>query len=106
MNYIYQKGPDLKNLYYTYYATQAMFQYTEGEGSLWQEYNLAMRESLIASQSRQGHEAGSWALASTYLPQGGRIYCTSMACMCLEIYYRHMPVYKSGGLGKHKPGKR
>ena len=24
---------------------------------------------------------------------GGRIYCTSMATMILEVYYRHMPLY-------------
>jgi hypothetical protein len=25
--------------------------------------------------------------------KGGRLYCTSMATMILEVYYRHMPIY-------------
>jgi len=25
--------------------------------------------------------------------RGGRLYCTSMATMILEVYYRHMPIY-------------
>ena len=24
---------------------------------------------------------------------GGRLYCTAMAAMILEVYYRHMPLY-------------
>jgi len=26
--------------------------------------------------------------------QGGRLYCTSMAAMILEVYYRHLPIYR------------
>ena len=25
---------------------------------------------------------------------GGRLYCTSMATMILEVYYRHMPIFQ------------
>ena len=27
-----------------------------------------------------------------WLP-GGRLYCTALATMILEVYYRHMPLY-------------
>ena len=25
--------------------------------------------------------------------KGGRLYCTSLATMILEVYYRHLPIY-------------
>ncbi len=38
-----------------------------------------------------GHEAGSWFFEGTDLGStaGGRLYCTAMATMILEVYYRH-----------------
>jgi hypothetical protein len=27
--------------------------------------------------------------------KGGRLYCTSMATMILEVYYRHLPIYRA-----------
>jgi hypothetical protein len=26
--------------------------------------------------------------------KGGRLYCTSMATVILEVYYRHLPIYR------------
>jgi len=81
------------NMYYNYYATQVMHHYG---GYPWQRWNAVMREYLIKSQETKGHEAGSW-----YLPgsddgsrAGGRLYCTAMAAMTLEVYYRYMPLYR------------
>jgi hypothetical protein len=93
MQFLADRGPEPGNMYYTYYATLAMFQYTSGEGSFWENYNLAMRESLIAAQHQEGHERGSWTLG-TYVGSGGRLYSTSLCAMCLEVYYRYMPVYR------------
>jgi hypothetical protein len=98
------KGPDSANMYYNYYATQAIFQYTGGHGSIWNEWNEKMRDFLIATQSREGHEKGSW-----YLPgdghnaTGGRLYVTAMATMILEIYYRHMPIYQEKAVEEEFP---
>ena len=53
-----------------------------------------MRDWLVESQSQRGHENGSWHMSGGHSGQGGRLYCTSMATMILEVYYRHMPIYR------------
>jgi hypothetical protein len=113
MSEILAKGPDLGDMYYTYYATQAMYQYTSGKGPAWLRYNAVMRDRLVTTQARTGHEAGSWK-QGRYNNRGGRIYSTALAAMCLEIYYRYEPVYqksrtfgsvkKRGGFAGSKPG--
>jgi hypothetical protein len=27
--------------------------------------------------------------------RAGRLYCTSLATMILEVYYRHLPIYRN-----------
>jgi hypothetical protein len=51
---------------------------------------------LVNSQAKAGHEAGSWYMPGGDLGsrEGGRLYCTSMATMVLEVYYRHLPIYR------------
>ena len=85
-------GPS-KDLYYNYYATQIMHHM---EGDVWQAWNTKMRDGLVNSQSKKGHEAGSWFdgyNAGHGGEYGGRLYCTSLATMILEVYYRHLPLY-------------
>ena len=54
-----------------------------------------MRDQLIESQVKKGHESGSWYVAGDFHSElGGRLYCTSMATMILEVYYRHLPIYR------------
>ena len=86
-------GPSDKNLYYNYYATQLMFHYTNGQDEAWDQWNNAMRDILIKTQATSGHEKGSWSIADPHANAGGRLYCTSLATMILEVYYRHMPIY-------------
>jgi hypothetical protein len=66
------------------------------EGEEWKIWNQQMREQLIRSQAKQGHEEGSWFIGSgdNGAVPGGRLYCTAMAAMILEVYYRHMPIYR------------
>jgi hypothetical protein len=55
-----------------------------------------MRDMLVKNQAQDGHEKGSWfeGVNGGHGPEvGGRIYCTSLATMILEVYYRHMPIY-------------
>ena len=55
-----------------------------------------MRDGLVASQEKKGHAEGSWFIKGDHgAESGGRLYCTSLATMILEVYYRHMPIYKS-----------
>ena len=85
-------GPS-KDLYHDYYATQVLHHV---EGEHWVSWNNAMREMLVNTQSKKGHEAGSW-YAGVDEGHGadaaGRLYCTSLATMILEVYYRHLPIY-------------
>ena len=87
------RGPSETNAYYNYYATQVMRHY---EGELWDKWNKVMRDQLIESQATAGHARGSWASPKSGLTnrKGGRLYETSMSTMVLEVYYRHMPIYR------------
>jgi hypothetical protein len=86
-------GPSKSDMYYDYYATQVMRHWG---GELWEEWNSKMRDHLIDVQATAGHEAGSWHFMNGDhgADRGGRLYCTAMATMILEVYYRHLPVYR------------
>ena len=60
------------------------------------QWNPRMRDSLVNSQSKAGHSAGSWHWGGGDhgASQGGRLYYTSLAAMTLQVYYRHMPLYR------------
>ncbi|WP_425614099.1 hypothetical protein NA78x_003954 [Anatilimnocola sp. NA78] len=91
IQYLSNTGPSPGNMYFNYYATQCMRHY---EGELWDKWNVKMRDSLIASQEKANHLKGSWLMKGDHgSERGGRLYCTSMGCMILEVYYRHMPIY-------------
>lgn len=88
------------NLYYWYYGTLAMFQYG---GPEWKQWNEAVRAALVAEQTATGANAGSWAPRGPWGPYGGRVFSTAMSTMCLEVYYRFLPLYKMSGRGIGKP---
>lgn len=88
--FLHKWGPSDTNLYYDYYATQVLHHFG---GPEWQAWNPRMRDYLVARQSRNSHESGSWYFADGYGDAGGRLYNTAMALMILEVYYRHMPLY-------------
>jgi hypothetical protein len=89
-------GPSDNDAYYNFYATQLVFQFTDGEGEWWKKWNGSMRDKLIASQDQSGHAAGSWAPkdGDHGKQKGGRLYATALNCMTLEVYYRLMPIYQ------------
>lgn len=81
------------DMYYNYYATQVM---RHNGGDLWPKWNEEMRDFLIATQAHKGNARGSWYFSNPDdlgTQTGGRLYCTSMAAMTLEVYYRYMPLY-------------
>lgn len=92
VEFLGRTGPSKTNLYYDYYATQVMRHYG---GEPWQKWNAVMRDQLVDTQDKQGHQAGSWFVAGDThsTGHGGRLYCTSLATMILEVYYRHQPLY-------------
>jgi hypothetical protein len=106
VEYMYQRGPqvgDTTNMYYNYYAAQVLRQYG---GPKWDEWNRVMRDHLVRTQSREGPTKGSWFFDSDvdYGPAtGGRVYCTAMAVMTLEVYYRFLPIYRDAAMADEFP---
>lgn len=85
-------GPST-DLYHDYYATQVIHHL---EGQRWVDWNNKMRDMLVNSQSKKGHEAGSWfegVNGGHGAHVAGRVYCTALSTMILEVYYRHLPIY-------------
>ena len=80
------------NLYYWYYGTLAMFQHG---GEAWGHWNGSLRDLLVSEQLKTGPNAGSWEPRDRWGGAGGRIYSTAMATMCLEVYYRYLPLYQA-----------
>ncbi len=77
--------------YYNYYSTLFLFHMGQ---PFWESWNARMREHLIATQSKVGHQSGSWFFEDPYGREGGRVYTTAMCAMTLEVYYRFAPIYQ------------
>ena len=79
-------------LYHWYYITQAKFQ--EG-GGMWTAWNGVMKPSLIAAQATDGH----WEHPKAH--EDSLVYSTTLSCLMLEVYYRHLPTFavKTEGAG-------
>lgn len=73
-------GPD--NYYYWYYASLALHQLQD---DAWKQWNQRMKKRLLETQLPDG----SWSTATVWGGNGGKVYTTAMACLCLEVYYRH-----------------
>jgi hypothetical protein len=86
------------NVYYWYYATQV---FHHVGGPLWEQWNLRMRDVLVDTQEKHGRHAGSWEPRGDHASAGGRIYMTSLAVCSLEIYYRHLPIFRQIKLDSH-----
>ena len=80
------------NLYYWYYGTLAMFQHG---GAEWEQWNASLRDLLIHEQVASGELAGSWEPRNLHARYGGRLYSTALATLCLEVYYRRLPMYQT-----------
>ncbi|MCL4204822.1 MAG: squalene--hopene cyclase [Pirellulaceae bacterium] len=81
-----------ENVYYWYYATQTLHHMG---GDEWEQWNKLMRERIPARQVRQGAERGSWNPGGDrWGAHGGRLFTTCLSVFNLEVYYRHLPIYK------------
>jgi len=96
---IKQTPPGVGTIYYEYYATQVMHHMG---GDAWQFWNLGpsgtgkggIRDTLIAKQdtgAARAGQKGSWQGDSGV---GGRLGATSLSLLSLEVYYRHLPLYR------------
>jgi hypothetical protein len=84
-----------RNSYYWYYATQVMFHL---QGEPWTAWNARVRDLLVEAQAKDGVGAGSWhpkkPSADIWADRGGRLYETALSLLMLEVYYRHLPLYR------------
>ena len=100
-------GRSEENLYYWYYATLAMYQmrgdvdaastFTHENNPMedaWKQWNESLKQQLCSTQVLRGQFEGSWNPTCVWGGYGGRVYSTAVACMCLEVYYRYLPMYK------------
>ncbi|WP_435010371.1 prenyltransferase/squalene oxidase repeat-containing protein [Tundrisphaera lichenicola] len=87
-----------RNIYYWYYATQLLHNM---QNKAWKQWNPRVRDGLVAMQiGGQGCDRGSW---SPIFPQpdlwgtkAGRLFQTSLSVLTLEVYYRFLPLYRTG----------
>jgi hypothetical protein len=83
---------DRGNVYYWYYATQVLH---HAGGKEWYQWNNVMRTAIPQRQVANGPEKGSWEpTGDAHDRQGGRLYVTSLCIFMLEVYYRHLPIYR------------
>ena len=102
-----------KDIYYLYYATQAMHHMGPAAGA-WKFWNEGsdgsgrggIRNFFVSEQFggprkptiNNPHQHGSFFIGST--PgnisdnEGGRLMHTSLSLLSLEVYYRHLPLYR------------
>ena len=92
-NRILRESPNVsqKNFYYWYYATMAMY---HTGGNAWSKWNQELKETLLPMQVQGGTDHGSWQPDGMWCGYGGRVYSTAMATLCLEVYYRYLPIYE------------
>ena len=81
-----------RDVYYWYYATQVLHHMG---GDDWDQWNNEMRQLLPSTQIDSGPEKGSWSSdRDAWGGHGGRLYTTCLCTFMLEVYYRHLPIYK------------
>jgi hypothetical protein len=83
-------GDGEANFYYWYYGTLCMYQL---QGTHWDRWNEALQSALVSSQRKSGPQAGSWDPNTVWGGYGGRVYTTALGSLCLEVYYRFLPLY-------------
>ena len=84
-----------RDAYYWYYATQ-MFHHLGGPH--WKTWNDVMKQRMCENQhTSPGENEGSW---NPILPtqdkwaEAGRLYVTCLSIYTLQVYYRHLPIYR------------
>jgi hypothetical protein len=92
IKYLSDWGPNVDDMYYSYYATQALHHWGDDR---WEKWNAVMRDQLVLRQAQIGDAAGSWRTDSSFHSDaGGRLYTTCLSILTLEVYYRYLPIYR------------
>jgi hypothetical protein len=82
------------HLYGWYYATQAVFQYTKGQGPEWTRWNKVFQSALLRNQNPEGY----WTHKERHHMGGeslkGKVLSTTFCCLQLQVYYRYLGSFK------------
>ena len=113
-DYVKKQPPGVnRDIYYLYYATQAMHHMGPAAGS-WKFWNEGpdgsgrngIRNFFVSEQyggprrpnDKNAHQKGSFFIGTTpgniSDTEGGRLMHTALALLSLEVYYRHLPLYR------------
>ncbi|MCK6472550.1 MAG: zf-HC2 domain-containing protein [Planctomycetes bacterium] len=91
-------GGSPQTSYHWYYGTLGLFQ---NGGEPWKRWNEALKNALVPNQRKGGpldgslqDVDGSWDPDDVWCKIGGRVYQTAMCALCLEVYYRYLPMYR------------
>ncbi|MBL8799234.1 MAG: terpene cyclase/mutase family protein, partial [Planctomycetia bacterium] len=93
-------SPNFRSIYYYYYATQVVHHMAPFNPEAWEQWNPKMRDMLIESQDMglnpdKRDQKGSWSPeGDNWGGQLGRLGVTSLSVLTLEVYYRHLPLYR------------
>lgn len=87
----HRPGSGQANFYFWYYASLALSQRNDGD---WRRWNHALQTTLLRLQRKDSILSGSWDSSTVWGGHGGRVYATAMATLCLEVYYRYLPIYE------------
>ncbi len=85
-----------RDTYYWYYATQVLFHLNDAR---WKEWQAALVQTLQNSQEKENEFLrGSWdpvgPAPDHWGLTAGRHYVTTMHLLMLEVYYRHLPLFR------------
>ena len=91
---------NFKHIYYYYYATQVVYFMAPANPEAWEQWNPKMRDLLIDTQDQglnpdRRDQKGSWSPeGDPWGGQMGRLIDTALKLLTLEVYYRHLPLYR------------
>jgi len=87
-----------RNVYQWYYTAQMLHNLQGDEWRVWEE---ELRRELVQNQVKSGKTTvGSWnprqppGHPDENADKGGRLYLTCLSLLCLEVNYRHLPLYQ------------
>ncbi|MDO5309648.1 MAG: terpene cyclase/mutase family protein [Planctomycetia bacterium] len=81
---------------YSWYISSLALKALGPYNKYWRRWNSVMSRELPAQQVPKGeNDAGSWSPQyDEYGFDGGRLYVTTLSILCLEVYYRHLSIYR------------
>jgi len=87
--------PNFNTFYGMYYGTLGMFLKNQGQGPAWEQWNTALKKTLLENQILKGDRKGSWPAADSWIgPIMGDLYSTACGVLSLEVYYRYNPMHR------------